>query len=115
MKISKTELFFIVLLLFASLFTVFLQRQKGGTVRIETDIQSYRYSLSEDRSLSFEGPLGITEVEIRNGRAYIIKSPCPNHTCYHGYVEAYPDTIVCLPNHVSLYAEGKGEIDATSF
>ncbi|MCR5732385.1 MAG: NusG domain II-containing protein [Sphaerochaetaceae bacterium] len=115
MKVSKVEIFFIILILLLSLLTVLIRREKGANVRIETEEQSYLYSLSEDRDLYFDGPLGVTQVKISNGRAYIVSSPCPNHTCYHGYVETYPDTIVCLPNHVSLYAEGKGEVDATSF
>ncbi|MBR1920233.1 MAG: NusG domain II-containing protein [Spirochaetales bacterium] len=115
MKIGRMEMAAIVLIFLLSLSTVLLSHGRSGNVRIETDSGVFLYSLSEDRELLFEGPLGTTAVEIRDGRARIVSSPCPNHTCYHGHVESYPDALVCLPNHVSLYGEGKGDVDATSF
>ncbi len=115
MKTGWIEKALIVLLLLLSLLPALIGKKSSGSVRIETDGGSYLYSLSQDRILDFEGPLGTTRVEIRDGKAKIVESPCPNHTCYHGHVEAYPDTLVCLPNHVSLFGEGKGDVDATSF
>ena len=115
MKAGRIEIVAIVLILLLSLSTTLLSHRKSSSVRIETDGGVFLYSLSEDRDLEFEGPLGVTKVEIRDGRARIVESPCPNHTCYHGHVESYPDAVVCLPNHVSLLGEGKGDVDATSF
>ena len=35
-----------------------------------------RYSLLKERIADFEGPLGMTRIEIRDGKARILRSPC---------------------------------------
>ena len=42
-----------------------------------------RYPLQNDRTIRVTGPLGSTVVEIKNGKARISSSPCPNRVCAH--------------------------------
>jgi len=84
---------------------------QGSWVVIEVDQKRVaRYSLSKDRITHVEGPLGTTEIEIRNGKARILRSPCKLKVCIKsGYIQ-YADRIsVCLPNRVVVRVEGNAE------
>jgi len=84
---------------------------QGSWVVIEVDQKRVaRYSLSKDQITDVEGPLGITEVEIRDGKARILRSPCKLKVCIKsGYIQ-YADRIsVCLPNRVVVRIEGNAE------
>jgi hypothetical protein len=68
------------------------------------------YSLLKDQITHVEGLLGKTKIEIRNGKAQILKSPCKLKVCIKsGYIQ-YADRIsVCLPNRVVVRIEGNAE------
>ena len=68
-----------------------------------------RYTLLKERIVDFEGPLGITRIEIRDGKARILRSPCKLKVCIEsGYIH-YSDLIsVCLLNRV-VRVEGNAE------
>ena len=85
--------------------------RQGSWVVIEVDQKRVaRYSLSKDRITHVEGPLGMTEIEIRDGKARILRSPCKLKVCIKsGYIQ-YADRIsVCLPNRVVVRVEGNAE------
>ncbi len=102
-------LIFICVLFNAGLFYYFGSgMSQGSWVVIEVDQKRVaRYSLSMDRVTHVKGPLGITEVEIRDGKARILRSPCRLKVCIKsGYIQ-YADRIsVCLPNRVVVRVEG---------
>ncbi|MBC8285024.1 MAG: NusG domain II-containing protein [Nitrospinae bacterium] len=52
-----------------------------------------RYSLSKDRITQVEGPLGLTEIEIRDGKARILRSPCKLKVCIKSDYIQYADQI----------------------
>ena len=84
---------------------------QGSWVVIEVDQKRVaRYSLSKDRITNVEGPLGMTRIEIRGGKARILRSPCKLKVCIKsGYIQ-YADRIsVCLPNRVVVRVEGNAE------
>jgi hypothetical protein len=84
---------------------------QGCWVAIEVDQERVaRYSLSKDRITHVEGPLGKTKIEIRDGKARILKSPCKLKVFIKsGYIQ-YADRIsVCLPNKVVVRVEGNAE------
>lgn len=84
----------------------------SDTLYVDADGEEYAYSLSEDGIYPFEGPLGITEIEIKDGEARIISSPCPNGTCMRS---AWTGMLCCLPNRViATTSGGEGEVDAIS-
>ena len=57
-----------------------------------------------------EGQLGMTEIEIRGGKARILRFPCKLKFCAKpGYIQ-YADRIsVCLPNRAVVRVEGNAE------
>ena len=84
---------------------------QGSWIVIEVDQKKVaRYALSKDRVTHVKGPLGTTEVEIKGGKARILRSPCKLKVCIKsGYIQ-YADRIsVCLPNKVVVRVEGNSQ------
>lgn len=98
-------------LLLASLASVPLMRSMtapGQIVRIETDGALFQsVSLFENRTIAAPGPLGKTLVEIRDGRARIVASPCANKLCVTaGRIALTGQLIACIPNKVVVRIAG---------
>ena len=75
------------------------------------------YSLSKPRVLRFEGPLGVSEVEIDRQGARVIAAPCPQKLCMRPWVRRPGEVAVCLPNSFILMVKGGGrgaELDGVS-
>lgn len=61
------------------------------------------YSLAQNRTIDIQGPIGITQIVIENGKARFVRSPCPNQYCVHqGWLSHQGQAAICLPNQVSL-------------
>jgi hypothetical protein len=85
---------------------------------IKADAQEYIFALDRDIVIEVTGPIGITRIAIKDGKAYFVDSPCPGKICVHSQpVSKQGEWIACLPNRVLLTVEsrGKSEIDATSY
>lgn len=85
-------------------------------IRVD-DGEPRRYPLSQDRHIHVEGRLGVSELEIRDGRVRFVSGPCRNKVCIHsGWLSASGDATACLPNHVSIALTGNGavQIDGVS-
>jgi len=118
MKPKPLDYIIIILLLIIPAILIFLPKDGGESVRITTNDGVYLYSLSNERILSFEGPLGTTIVEIKDGKARITSSPCPGKSCMRATVDKAGDAAVCLPNAISVSIPTKGyegDVDAISY
>jgi hypothetical protein len=76
------------------------------------------YPLGADRTVTVDGPLGETVVEIRGGQARVLSSPCAEKICVRSGAIARPGQwIACLPNRVFLDVRGRSRrsADAVSF
>jgi hypothetical protein len=63
--------------------------------------------LSRDRIAVVPGPLGITTVQIKNGRARIQADPSPRQYCVRQHwIERAGQAAICLPNQVSIEVSG---------
>jgi hypothetical protein len=74
-------------------------------------------SRADDGVRQVEGPLGLTEIEIRNGQVRVLSSSCPLKLCQRaGWIGAAGEMIVCLPNEVVVRLSGRPPrgIDALS-
>ena len=70
-------------------------------VIVEASNQKWIFPLQGNRVERFTGPLGQTVVEIRDGRARIVDSPCPDKLCVRAAPISKPGQwIACLPNKV---------------
>ena len=100
---------FIILILISSLFL----SGAGDEVLINANSKEYRYPLSDDRIIRVEGPLGETTIEIKDMKARITDSPCPNKTCLYTRMG---NTICCLPNRVLLtFSESSDGVDTYAY
>lgn len=73
----------------------------GPELLITTRQGNYAYDLATDRTLEIEGDLGVSIIEIKDGVARFLDSPCPNKTCVMSLPLGQPgDFSACLPNQV---------------
>ena len=67
-----------------------------------------RLSLDQDQTTHVKGPLGLTEIEVKKGRARIVSSPCKNKVCIKsGYIRYADRLAACIPNRVVVQIVGK--------
>ncbi len=72
----------------------------GGKIIAELDIH-------QDTVLDVDGFLGVSRVEVKGGQVRFVDSPCSNRQCIlRGWVRESGDTVVCLPNRVSVTITG---------
>jgi hypothetical protein len=97
---DKILLSVLLLLSFSGIIFVKEVLSKGRVVLIEVNGRPvYVLPVHKDRTVSVEGPLGKTVVEIRNQRVRVTESPCHNKLCIEqGWIES--GSIICLPNRV---------------
>jgi len=81
----------------------------GDWVVIEVNQREVsRHRLSENRVVRVKGKLGITEVEIANGKARIRHSPCKNKICIKAGDIQYADRLIaCIPNRIIVRVIGE--------
>jgi hypothetical protein len=84
---------------------------KGDWVVIEVDTKRVaRFPLTAYHFAHVPGPLGTTEVEIKNGRARIVCSLCKLKVCIKlGYIQYADSLSACLPNKVVVRIDGKAQ------
>lgn len=111
-KVPKADIIVIsVILLGALLFLLFslLGKKPGTLVVVEVSgIAVGEYSLSEDGIYILNG--GTNTLVIENGEAYLSDANCPDHVCVKtGKIKYVGQTIICLPNRLSVTIKGDGE------
>ena len=120
MKIKKYRLDIIVIALLlliavALLLAVTLTKKSGNLVVVEINgAVSNEYSLSIDGVFPLNG--GTNTLVIENGEAYLSYSNCPDHTCEKtGKIRYVGETIVCLPNKLSVTVQGEQTENSVDF
>ena len=79
-----------------NVYTFFLQGENGAWI----------FPSGADEVVRITGPIGETLVEIHDGAAQIVFSPCVNQTCVAtGAVHSRGQWIACLPNRVIVYID----------
>lgn len=74
-------------------------------IRIESEDGNREILVTPDsqETLKLRGPLGETTVAIRNGKVWVVFSPCPDKTCLKmGKIPDNTDFIACIPNRVVI-------------
>jgi hypothetical protein len=82
----------------------------GTQVRIMSGNKVYAQApLQRNQIYRVPGVLGVSEIEVRDGRVRFNSSPCQGKQCVHaGWAGRGGEFIACLPNRVSLVVLGKG-------
>ena len=67
---------------------------------------SWVYPVNQSVLLDISGPLGNTTIELHEGKAQVVFSPCANQTCVSsGSIQHKGQWIACLPNAVFVRVE----------
>ena len=113
-KLKKYRIDIIVIsaILVAALLIVLfmlLTKKEGSVVSVEVDGRVVaEYPLDEDGEFPLNG--GTNLLVIEGGRAHIENSSCPDHVCERsGRISHVGETIVCLPNRVTVTVKGDSE------
>ncbi len=89
----------------------------GTTVRImrgETLVREL--ALNKDQKISVDGPLGVSRLQIKDGKIRFTDSPCTGKVGIHaGWLSHSGDFTACLPNRISIEIMGPGQYDSMNF
>ena len=99
------------LLLFCiMLFALVGARAPGESIQVEQDgAVVFTAPLTVDRQVSLEGPLGVTELVIKDGQVRVTSSPCPFKVCVGmGTINRTGQIIACVPNRLLVQIVGTG-------
>ncbi|HNZ28058.1 MAG TPA: NusG domain II-containing protein [Spirochaetota bacterium] len=90
--------------------------KNGSTILIQTSKDKFAYSIDQKIVADISGDLGLTKIEIDNGKFRFLESPCKNKNCVNsGWVRSANFPVVCLPNRVSAYIMKEGDKDASLY
>lgn len=94
--------------------------QQGKTAEIFADGKLVQHidlqNVTRQKEFSVQGPLGKTVVQVQNGKARIVSSPCPDKICVRmGWVKMPGQSAICIPNQVLLRINSKNDkVDSIS-
>ena len=81
--------------------------KQGGRTFLESGLRI-------DRLIAVSGPLGITRVEIRDGRVRVQADPSPRQLCVRQGWLRPGEAAICLPNRVSVEL-GRAAYDSLNY
>lgn len=82
------------------------QRAERVLVR-QGGAQVAQLDLRRDQYFTVRGPLGLSSIEIKNGRVRVARDPSPRQYCVQqGWLTRAGETALCLPNQVSVQIAG---------
>lgn len=95
--------------LVAALAAICWRQGSAGRVLIRSAGKPFaELSLSIPQRIAVPGPLGVTEIEIRNGVVRVARDPGPRQLCVHqGWLTRAGQLAICLPNRVSIEVVGR--------
>jgi hypothetical protein len=102
----------VIFLLVAAIVAVSLPRTAGGSHPLAQVVVSgekvLTLDLSRDGVHEVLGAIGVTRIEVRDGKVRVLSSPCPRQVCRHGGWIGEPGALlVCLPNQVLIRVPGE--------
>ena len=104
----------LLLLSILTLLFVTLTKKEGASVEVTVDGEVVAtYPLFVNGEYTLNG--GTNVLVIEDGKAYLTYSSCPDHVCERtGKIRYSGETIVCLPNKLTVTVTGKTE-DSVDF
>lgn len=100
-----------------SWFAIFNPSETASVQIVQADATAKNYPAWRDEILNISGPLGETRIEIHDGKARFLASPCANKVCIRaGWLAHAGEAAACLPNRISLaLLGGDARFDAVNF
>ena len=110
-KFKKETIFVSVVLLAAVISLIFVGAfaREGAYAEVTLDGEVVAtYPLALDATYILNG--GTNVLVIEDGECYMIEADCPDGTCKRrGRIHRVGESIVCLPNRISVVITGSGE------
>lgn len=79
-------------------------------VTIATGQVTQVFSIDRDQRIVVDGLRGQSMIEVRDGRARFVASPCYGKVCVHaGWLEQAGDAAACVPNGVIVSLAGSNQ------
>lgn len=105
----------LLLLSIIVLLVINLTRKEGAYVEVTIDGEvTATYPLAINGEFTLNG--GTNKLTIKDGAAYMSYSSCPDHVCENtGKVRHVGQTIVCLPNKLTVTVKGERTDDSVDF
>lgn len=101
----------VVLILFGAVLSVpaALWKGSGSTAKITVNGKLFgTYDLNDDQTIEIKKDGKTNIVRIEDGKVLMESASCKNQVCVHtGRISHAGQSIVCLPNRVSVTIEGK--------
>jgi hypothetical protein len=99
---------FVAILLPSLYATLWHGSDPGETVRIvAAGHNPVSLPLDRNQRLSVQGAIGTSVIEVRNGKARFVSSPCAGKVCIHsGWLHSGGEFAACLPNRISIEIAG---------
>lgn len=114
MKIYDKILVFLIIILLLTSLVLSLNKREGRFLFIKNDEGIKKYSLNKDAVIEVHGKIGDTEIEIKDGRARFLHSPCKKKICEkRGWVSREGEYAICIPNGIFIWIRGD-DLDAIS-
>jgi len=112
-KTTPLDRIIVLALAIGVLSLLWLQGNAPAGAKVVVEAQGeviYTAPLMRDGKVGIDGPLGETELVIRNESASIAASPCPLKVCVGmGEVSRSGEVLACLPNGILVRIEGGEE------
>ena len=105
---------FIVIFIVLIIFLIwFFPSAKGSVAKVYINGEEYAsLPLSENASLPLDTVYGRNTVVIEKGTVFVTEATCPDKLCEKHRIQKCGQSIICLPNRVSIVIEGnKNETD----
>ena len=102
----------ISLIILAVIFLVLwlIPKPQGGTVIISLNGEVIKeVSLDENSVIPIETEFGENTVVIEQGAVFVTHSNCPDGLCEKDKISKSGESIVCLPNRLSVTVSGKNK------
>lgn len=91
----------------ASAFAAYRRPQNQEHLSVTAPDGQYVYPLNKNRTVEVRGNIGVSIIEITDGSARFISSPCDNKVCVsQGLLNGSFDFAACLPNGIFIIIEG---------
>ena len=112
-------IFFALLLCVLSIILLSGNEQGSPILSVNSLDEEFLYQLDIDQTVSIQGKKGLSVIQISQGEAFFIDSPCANHTCIASpAISRNGEWAACLPNGIFLSVRTKKpevDIDIIAF
>ncbi|MCR5503685.1 MAG: NusG domain II-containing protein [Lachnospiraceae bacterium] len=110
----------VILILFGTAFLLYLWRGFPGggsaadpeaTVIVESGGGLYgTYSIRDEETIIVDSAYGHNTIRIEDGAVFVTDADCRDHVCMRsGKIRRRGESIICLPNRLTVRITGKGE------